>query len=104
MNRPEGRIPAFTEENRRRVDPDACACRVSVSGDEFILCPLHAAAPKLLAALEMMFDGCTLKPAAMDKKYDLQPARGGWDDPHDFWWRQVKDLARDAIAEAKEAS
>ena len=48
----EHTVPAFTEANRRRVDPNACACRVD--DGEIIYCALHAAAPKLLAALERM--------------------------------------------------
>jgi hypothetical protein len=46
----EQTVPAFTEANRRRVDPSACACRVN--DGEIVRCPLHAAAPKLLGALE----------------------------------------------------
>jgi len=46
----EHTVPAFTEANRRRVDPNACACRVD--DGEIIYCALHAAAPALLAALK----------------------------------------------------
>jgi len=42
--------PAFTEANRRKVDPAACACLVD--DGNIIRCPLHRAAPALLAALE----------------------------------------------------
>jgi hypothetical protein len=48
----EHTVPAFTEANRRRVDPNACACRVD--DGEIIYCALHAAAPKLLVALNAM--------------------------------------------------
>ena len=57
----EHTVPAFTEANRRRVDPNACACRVD--DGEIIYCALHAAAPKLLAALEAILD--VLKPDSL---------------------------------------
>ena len=47
-------VPAFTEANRRHVDPDACACRVN--DGEIIRCALHAAAPKFVAALERFME------------------------------------------------
>lgn len=42
--------PAFTEANRRKVDPTACACRIT--DGEIVHCPMHEAAPELLEALE----------------------------------------------------
>lgn len=45
-------VPVFNEVNRRRVDPDACACRVN--DGEIIYCSVHAAAPTLLAALKAL--------------------------------------------------
>ena len=57
----EHTVPAFTEANRRRVDPNACACRVD--DGEIIYCALHAAAPALLAALKAILD--VLKPDSL---------------------------------------
>lgn len=48
--------PPFTEANRRKVDPHACACRVE--DGNILRCPLHAAAPALLEALEAMLIPC----------------------------------------------
>ena len=63
---------------------------------------LQAQNRDLLAALEVMLDGCSLTVAALSKRYGLPKTRFGWDDPHDVWWSQVKDQARAAIAAAKE--
>ena len=49
-------VPAFNEANRQRIDPRSCACRVSDSN--IVRCPLHAAAPNLLAALEVLICKC----------------------------------------------
>ena len=47
----EHSVPAFNEANRRKVDPDACACREDDDGN-ILYCPLHRAAPDLLTRLK----------------------------------------------------
>jgi len=84
-----GDVPAFTEENRRRIDPERCACRVNE--EEIVRCALHDAAPGLVKVLQSAITDLE-DFADEDGEFDFTPEAG----------RQMAAQYRAAIDSTKE--